>query len=30
LQRLDPYTAMSQGLRHTSFVALWNGESGDG
>jgi tetratricopeptide (TPR) repeat protein len=24
------YTALSQGLRRTSFVALWNGEPGDG
>jgi tetratricopeptide (TPR) repeat protein len=24
------YTALSQGLRRTSFITLWNGEAGDG
>jgi hypothetical protein len=29
LQPLDLYTALSQRLRKTSFVTLWNGETGD-
>ena len=30
LQSLDPLQRLSMGLRRTSFIALWNGEPGDG